>query len=65
MNENIFRSLLFLLAIAVTDFAIAQDTKPVQFAFNAVRINDSTLQFKVEATIAKNTQLFSVKNQGG
>lgn len=61
--KKILFSLLLLSVSTLLHKAIAQDKKPVQFVFNANRINDSLVQLTVQATIAKNTQLFSVKKR--
>jgi thiol:disulfide interchange protein DsbD len=58
--KKLFYSLLFLLGVISINKVIAQDTKPVQFAFNTLRLNDSTVLLKVTAQISKNVQLFSV-----
>ncbi|MBY0481426.1 MAG: thioredoxin family protein [Chitinophagaceae bacterium] len=60
MKRNYYSFLLFLV-IALFNQVIAQDKKPVQFSFNAGRTNDSVVLLTVKATIAKHTQLFSVK----
>jgi thiol:disulfide interchange protein DsbD len=61
--KKTFYSLLFLLGIILFNKVIAQDVKPVQFAFNAQRVNDSLVVLKIKANIAKNTELFSVKKR--
>jgi thiol:disulfide interchange protein DsbD len=61
--KKTFYSLLFLLGIILFNKVVAQDVKPVQFAFNSQRVNDSLVLLKVKATISKNLQLFSVKKR--
>jgi thiol:disulfide interchange protein DsbD len=60
MKKN-FYSLLLLLGIILFNKVIAQDIKPVQFAFNAQRVNDSLVLLNVNAKISKNIELFTVK----
>ena len=48
---------LLIFAIGI----IAQEKQPVQFAFNAVRVNDSLVYISVKASLEKGMQLFSVK----
>ncbi len=59
--KKTFYSLLFLFGLILFNKVIAQDIKPVQFAFNAQRVNDSLVLLQIKARIAKNTELFSVK----
>jgi thiol:disulfide interchange protein DsbD len=61
--KKTFYSLLFLLGIISFNKVIAQDVKPVQFAFNAQRVNDTSVVLKIKASISKNTLLFSVKKR--
>lgn len=57
--KKITTTVLSLLIFATT--IIAQEKQPVQFAFNAVRVNDSLVYISVKATLEKGMQLFSVK----
>ena len=59
--RKINHSLLLLLGIILFNNVIAQDTKPVQFVFSTIRVNDSLIKLNVHASIAKGVQLFSVK----
>ncbi|MEI6087805.1 MAG: cytochrome c biogenesis protein CcdA [Bacteroidota bacterium] len=61
--KKIFYSLFFLLGIILFNKVIAQDIKPVQFAFSTERVNDSIVLLKIKASIAKNTALLSVKKK--
>ena len=61
--KKLFYSLVFLLGLISFNKVIAQDVKPVHFAFNALRVNDTLALLKVKATIAMHTQLFSVKKR--
>jgi len=61
--KKIFYSLLFFLGIILFNKVIAQDIKPVQFAFSTQRVNDSLVLLKIKASIANNTGLFSVKKK--
>ncbi len=62
--RKINHSLLLLLGIILFNNVIAQDTKPVQFVFSTIRVNDSLIKLNVHASIAKGVQLFSVKKRG-
>lgn len=61
--KKIFYSLFFLLGIILFNKVIAQDIKPVQFAFSTHRVNDSIVLLKIKASVAKNTALLSVKKK--
>ena len=55
----------FIAAVLLIGFAIsatAQD-KPVQFAYNAVRTNDTTVLFKAKAIMGKGFQIFSANKK--
>lgn len=54
---SLFLSCFILQAI------VAQEKQPVQFAFNAARMNDSMVQLTVTAKIEKGVQLFSIKKR--
>jgi thiol:disulfide interchange protein DsbD len=61
--KKTFYSLFFLLGIISFNKVIAQDVKPVHFAFNAQRVNDTSVLLKIKASISKNTVLFSIKKR--
>ena len=52
---------LFFVALSIVISSTAQDAKPVQFSFAAVRVNDSMAYLSVKAKIKKGYALFSVK----
>lgn len=62
--KKLFYSLLFLSGLISFNKVIAQDVKPVHFAFSTERVNDSIVLFKIKATLANNTQIFSIKKRG-
>ena len=55
--------LLLLITVVACKITTAQEVKPVQFSFITQSVNDSIINFKVTAKIAKGTQLFSVKKR--
>ena len=55
--------LLLLTTLVACKITTAQEVKPVQFSFITQSVNDSIINFKVTAKIAKGTQLFSVKKR--
>ncbi|MDD2793438.1 MAG: cytochrome c biogenesis protein CcdA [Sediminibacterium sp.] len=59
--KKITTTILSLLFLATG--IIAQEKQPVQFAFNAVRVNDSVVHISVKATMEKGMQLFSIKQR--
>ncbi len=61
--KKLFYSLLILFGLIIFNKVVAQDLKPVQFAFNTQRVNDSLVLLKIKASIAKNVSLFSVKKR--
>jgi thiol:disulfide interchange protein DsbD len=61
--KQLFYSLLFLLGVTSIHKVNAQDVKPVHFAFNAQRLNDTSVLLKVRVQIAKNAQIFSVNKR--
>lgn len=62
--KKLLHSLLFLSGLISFNKLIAQDVKPVQFAFSTLRVNDSIVLLKVKATLANNAQIFSIKKRG-
>ncbi|MFY9465425.1 MAG: thioredoxin family protein [Sediminibacterium sp.] len=59
--KKIFTTFLSFIIFATT--MIAQEKQPVQFAFNAIRANDSVVYISVKAAMDKSLQLFSVKQR--
>ena len=55
--------LAFLFVIFAATIVSAQNTKPVTFTFQGVRLNDSTVKLSVRVTLAKGVALFSVNKQ--
>lgn len=64
MKKKLFYSLLFLTGLISFNKLIAQDVKPVQFAFSTERVNDSIVLLHVKAKLSNNTQIFSIKKRG-
>lgn len=62
--KKLFYSLVFLLGLISFNKVIAQDVKPVHFAFSTERVSDSIVLLKVKATLTRNTQIFSIKKRG-
>ena len=52
---------LAVVCVAAGNILTAQDTKPVQFVFNVVRMNDTLAYLHVKAKMEKGLQLFSSK----
>lgn len=61
--KKLFYSLLVLFGVIIFNKVVAQDIKPVQFAFNTQRVNDSLVLLKIKVSVAKNISLFSVKKR--
>lgn len=57
--KKTFYSLLLTLGFVSFQKLIAQEVKPVQFSFSAVRVNDSSVLFNVKAKLSKDFQIFT------
>lgn len=61
--RNLQKLVLFIIVIFFSLLSVAQETKPVQFAFTATRTGNDHAIITIKATVKKGVQLLSVKKQ--